>query len=357
VRVALLAPLVSPIGALHLGGAQAVVADLATALVARGHDVVVYASRGSALPGVTLADVDVDAVVLHADLFREEGHNRASLAMQAAYRAVYAHVRAGAFDVVHNHGFDDPAVSVATELGIPVLHTLHLPPGPAMAGAIGDARRLGSARVWCAAVSETHATAWRRVVDVDAVLRNGVPVDRVPFVAEAGTVALVAARFSAEKGVAEGIAAGRQAGWPVVVYGTPYDSAYERAVRSRWAGDTAVTFKAPVERTELWRALGSAGVVLCLSRWDEPFGMVAAEAQAAGTPVIASHAGGLAEVVEDGVTGYLVPRADVAAAVAALARVDGVSREACRRHAHAALGLEQAVDAHERVYAALAAVS
>ena len=185
--------------------------------------------------------------------------------------------------------------------------------------------------MWCAAVSEAHADAWRPLIGVDAVLRNGVPVERIPFVAEAGATAVVAARFSAEKGVAEGIAAARESGWPAVVYGTPYDAAYEGRVRGRWAGDAAVTFAPPVPRADLWDALGRAGVVLCLSRWEEPFGMVAAEAQAAGTPVIASRAGGLAEVVDDGVTGYLVPGADLAAAVAALGRVGGLSREACRR--------------------------
>ncbi len=353
-RIALLAPLVSPIGALHLGGAQAVVADLAQALVARGHEVVVYAGRGSSIPGVTIADVDVDWSPLEADLFREGVQRSASAAMLHAYRTVYAHLRDGRFDVVHNHGFDAPAVTVAAELGIPVLHTLHLPPSRSVADAVIEARR-GSAGVWCAAVSSAHAAAWRRMVGIDAVLRNGVPVDRIPFVAGAGTAAVVAARFSHEKGVAEGITAARDSGRPVVVYGTAYDAAYENAVRARWAGDPAVTFEQPVPRTELWRALGSAAVVLCLSQWDEPFGMVAAEAQAAGTPVVASRAGGLAEVVEDGVTGYLVPPADAAATLTALARVGGVSRPACRRHAQVALGLEQAVDAHERLYAGLTA--
>ncbi len=275
--------------------------------------------------------------------------------MTAAYRQVYAHVRRERFDVVHNHGFDAAAVSVASAHGLAVLHTLHLPPTRSMAGAINDARRSGAAPVWCAGVSRAHARAWGEMVVMDGVLRNGVPVDEIDFVARAGTTAVVAARFSPEKGLDDGIAAAREGGRPVVVHGTPYDDVYERSVRQRWATDSGVSFAAPVARRDLWRALGSAGVVLCLSLWDEPFGMVAAEAQAAGTPVVASRAGGLVEVVRDGVTGFLVAPGNAAAAVAALARVAALSREACRLHAGQSLDLTQSLAAHEALYVRLAA--
>ncbi len=350
-RVALIAPLVTPIGELHLGGAQAVVADLARGLDARGHDVVVYASRGSAITGVTLAGVDIDPAPLGADLFRDGIEAVPTAAMTDAYRKVYAHVREGQYDVVHNHGFDAPAVTGAAEQDITVLHTLHLPPTRMLADAVDRARR--STTVWCAGVSRAHAAAWAELIAMDAVLPNGVPVEEITFQAEARRSALVAARFSAEKGVSDGIEAARRGGWPVAVVGTPYDATYEAAIRERWDDDDGVTFHPPVARTALWDAMGSAGAVLCLSRWEEPFGMVAAEAQAAGTPVIASRSGGLPEVVSDGVTGYLVPRGDVEAATAALDGVAALSREACRRHALVSLGLRDSVAANEALYARL----
>ncbi|PZR80958.1 MAG: hypothetical protein DLM65_07240, partial [Candidatus Aeolococcus gillhamiae] len=303
VRIALIAPLVTPIGALHLGGAQAVLADVAGALSRRGHDVVVYAARGSRLDGVTMGGVDVDPTLLEGDLFHPGPAQPASPAMAAAYRRVYGAVRDGGFDLVHNHGFDTPAVTVAAEMDLPVLHTLHLPPTPLFADAIAQARRSTTAAVWCAAVSHAHATSWAECVSLDAVLRDGVPVNEISFQPHAARAAVIAARFSAEKGVDDGIAAARLAGWPVDVYGTPYDAAYEQAIRQRWADDS-VRFHAPLRRTELWGALGAAGAALCLSRWEEPFGMTAAEAQAAGTPVLAARVGGLSEVVDDGATGY-----------------------------------------------------
>ena len=81
--------------------------------------------------------------------------------------------------------------------------------------------------------------------------------------------------------------------------------------------------------------------------------MVAAEAQAAGTPVIATLAGGLAEVLRDGVTGHLVGRGDSGAAITALGQVGALSRAACRRHADASLNLRDSVAAHEALYARL----
>jgi glycosyltransferase involved in cell wall biosynthesis len=353
VRIALIAPLVAPLREPQLGGAQVVVCDTARELTRRGHDVTVYASRGSALEGIRIAPLDIDPEPLGLDLHRSEMSRPASDAMVAAYRAIYAHVRRAGFDVVHNHGFDEPAITVAAEMGVPVLHTLHLPPSVVVATALTRARQRPP-RLWCAAVSQAHAEAWRRVVEVDAVLPNGVPVNDVPFGPGGGGCAVIAARFSPEKGIDDGIAAARLAGWSIDVFGTPYDGEYERGVRRRWHGDDAVRFHAPLPRIPLWARFGAAAAVLCLSRWDEPFGMVAAEAQAVGTPVVASRRGGIAEVVRDGVTGYLVPSHDPAAAAAALARVRSLSRSACRRHAVESLSLERSGAAHETLYAEIA---
>jgi glycosyltransferase involved in cell wall biosynthesis len=170
-----------------------------------------------------------------------------------------------------------------------------------------------------------------------------------------GHAAVIAARFSAEKGIDQGIAAARAAAMAVDVYGTPYDAAHEHTVRERWRDDALVRFREPVPRLALWEALGAARVAICLSQWAEPFGMVAAEAQAAGTPVVASARGGLPEVVRDGVTGFLVAPLDPAAAAAAVSRVPELDRASCRRHAMRELSLDAALSAHEEMYARIAA--
>jgi len=137
---------------------------------------------------------------------------------------------------------------------------------------------------------------------------------------------------------------------PIDVYGDPYDPQYSREQidpRRKWPG---VAVHPGVPRTLLWEAMARAAVVLCPARWDEPFGLAAAEAQACGTPVVAFRRGGLSEVIMDGVTGFLVPPGDVRAAAEAVPKAAGISRPACREHAEHRLDLELSLDAHERLY-------
>jgi len=108
-----------------------------------------------------------------------------------------------------------------------------------------------------------------------------------------------------------------------------------------------------VSRRALWQAMGRAAVVLCPARWDEPFGMVAAEAQACGSPVVAFRRGALEEVIVDGVTGVLVKDDDVDSAAAAMRPAAALARAHCRTHAERHLDLELSLDAHERLYAHL----
>ena len=158
------------------------------------------------------------------------------------------------------------------------------------------------------------------------------------------------ARLSPEKGAAEAIDIARGAGVRIDVYGDVYDPGYsceQIDPRRSWPG---VAVHRGVPRTLLWEAMARAAVVLYPARWDEPFGLAAAEAQACGTPVVAFRRGGLGEVIMDGVTGFLVPADDLGAAADAVARVAGVSRPACREHAEGRLDLELSLDAHERLY-------
>ncbi|MBO0893237.1 MAG: glycosyltransferase, partial [Acidimicrobiales bacterium] len=90
--------------------------------------------------------------------------------------------------------------------------------------------------------------------------------------------------------------------------------------------------------------------VLCPANWEEPFGMVAAEAQACGTPVVAFRRGALPEVVVDAVTGFLVTPGDIRGAADAVRRVPELSRRDCRAHAVRQLDLARTLDAHERLY-------
>jgi glycosyltransferase involved in cell wall biosynthesis len=349
-RIAVVAPLVTPIREPQLGGSQAVVADLARGLAERGHEVEVYAATGSVIPGATVVDTGVRADALSSLLYRADRSSAAeNHAGDAAFRTVFDAINQARYDVVHNHAFDPPAVRFACTLESPVIHTLHLPPDGTMAAALDQASRSANPPT-VATVSKTAAGGWRRVARVDVVLPNGVPVNEIPWSETGGGHLLFAGRFSSEKGAGHAIAIARWADVPIDLYGEPYDPEYARDEVDCHSGEPDITIHGGVPRSEIWKLMARACAVLCPARWEEPFGMAAAEAQAAGTPVIAYDRGALAEVVRHGKTGFLVPADDVAGAAQRVRQVAMISRADCRRHAEANLNLEAAITAHERLY-------
>src|SRR5215472_12923216 len=371
-KIAIMAPLVTAIREPQLGGSQAFVSDLARGLAGRAHEVRVYAAAGSEIPGVEVIDTGIDSRSLSGTLYRAFGTSAsdsaepgsleaepaepdlaepdpAAAAAESAFATAYVAMRARRYDVIHNHAFDAPAVRLATALQAPVVHTLHLPPDKAVSAALRNVARSGRPPP-VATVSDCQASAWRQVVPVDAILPPYPPTRAIRWSETAAEGALFAGRLSPEKGAAEAIDIARAAGVPIDVYGDVYDPEYSREhidPRRSWPG---VAIHPGVPRTLLWEAMARAAVVLFPARWDEPFGMAAAEAQACGTPVVAFRRGGLGEVIMDGVTGFLVPPDDIRAAAVAVSKAAGISRLACREHAETRLDLELSLDAHERLY-------
>jgi len=349
-RIAIIAPLVTAIREPQLGGSQAVVADLAAGLQKRGHQVDVYAATGSAIPGVTVVDTGVDAGSLASVMYRPgQTANTGASAADLAFATVYDLVGRVPYDVVHNHAFDPPAVRLASGIRSPVIHTLHLPRDLAMGAAIADARRSQNPPT-IAAVSASQGASWGDLAAVDLILPDGVPVERINWSAVAAGGAVFAGRFSPEKGAEDAIAIAREAGVPIDLYGEPYDEDYARSQVYCHRGEAGVRIHGGLTRTALWQVMSEAGVVLCPAKWDEPFGMVPAEAQAAGTPVVAYRRGALPDVVIDGLTGFVVPSDDVLAAARAVGEIKSIERMACRRHAVEHLSLDLSLTAHERLY-------
>jgi glycosyltransferase involved in cell wall biosynthesis len=354
-KIAIVAPLVSVIREPQRGGSQAFISDLTRGLVDRGHEVHLYAASGSEVPGVEMIDTGVDHRALAATLYRASaGAVAPALGVaERAFARVYAAVREARYDVVHNHAFDAPAVRLAIALRAPVLHTLHLPPDAAVADALRHVVQRDPPPT-VAGVSAHQASAWRQIVPVDAILPPCVPTGLIRWSPSAGDRAVFAGRLSPEKGAGEAIEIAQAAGVGIDVYGDSYDADYAREEIDPRRAEPGVAIHEGVPRTELWEVMARAAVVLCPAKWEEPFGMVAAEAQACGTPVVAFRRGALGEVVLDEVTGFLVPPDDIDAAADAVARTAELSRSECREHAVRHLDLELSLAAHERLYGRVA---
>lgn len=308
--------------------------DIATGLVRRGHEVLLFCAEGSEVRGVELVMVPQPSDADAALVMPGGPPPPPAPGVDAAFEAMFEAVTARDVDVVSQHAFDAPAFELAKAL--PVLHTLHLPPlVPAVVEAVS---RVPAARL--ATVSESCRGSWERAgVGIGQVLRNGVADVQIgsPSV---DRVALVAGRLSPEKGIEHALEAAKSAGIRVRVAGGLYDPAFEIDL-------SEAEVMGPLTREDLRQLMAGSAVTVCAVRWDEPFGLVAAEAQMAGCPVAAYRRGALPEVVEDGVGGVLVDPDDIDALAGAIRECLRLDRGRVRSSARMRLGLEDALDRYE----------
>jgi glycosyltransferase involved in cell wall biosynthesis len=363
VRILQVAPLVSPIdetGEL-IGGAQVLLADLARGLARRGHEITLAAANGSRLAGVRSLPLGIDSASLRpASLAATEGARSDDAAQARAFASVRTWIdrHVTEIDVIHAHAYDAPAFDVLRDAPRPVVHTLHLPPlDAAVVRAAGAARE-----ATMVTVSEANARAWRgKGVPVAHVVHNGIDVAAIARGETRGAHAICAGRVSPEKGTHVAVAVARRSGRPLLIAGGVYDAAYftsaiEPHVRQRldWrVGDAidGIVYIGPRRRGELLSIVGSSAVALMPVMWDEPFGLVAVESLATGTPVVAYRRGGLAEIVDE-TCGALVPAGDEAALERALATAPALAGEACRRRAER-FSLDAMIAGYEGVYRAM----
>jgi UDP-glucose:tetrahydrobiopterin glucosyltransferase len=374
-RIALLAPLVSPIAPPYLGGTQALLADLAGGLARRGHTVTLYAADGSAVPGVAVPQLGIDwRQLTPARLFEDssigedieemDDEGEELSADPAVYQSDYAFLRAyraiaadaGEHDLVHAHAYDVPAFAYASLQPLPVVHTLHLPaadPGiRSMLELAAPPRSFTSTRL--VTVSHACAAGYASFCRIDAVIYNGIPVERIPYAdrpASEGYL-LYAGRISPEKGVHDALEIAYAASKHLVLAGGIYDQNYyaERIEPWQSAHPGSSTYLGALPREQLWQLMAGAECLLVPSYWEEPFGLVAGEAEATGTPVIGYTRGGLIEVVADGITGRLVAPGDKAAAVEAVAQLGTLDRAACRAWVLEHFSLDAMLDAYVAFY-------
>ena len=336
------------------GGLEAHTHALAMRLRRRGHRVTVYASACSD-PALGVRPVCREASRL--DLSEAARRDPSMLARpfledHHAYLQLMLDLRDTAHDVLHNNSLHYLPVAMADAVERPIVTTLHTPPTPWIESAVGVVRRR-ERRPCFAAVSRTTARAWRHAIDVDRVIPNGIDLEAWPFVADPeGDYAVWTGRIVPEKGTHLAIEAARAAGMPLILAGPIGDRHYWRAeVQPRL--HAGCEYAGHLGGRDLKELVADARVALVTPCWDEPYGLVVAEALACGTPVAAFDRGAVGEITDPS-CGRLAPPGDVdglAAAALVAARLD---RGAARRRAERTCSLDAMVSGYERLYRELA---
>jgi glycosyltransferase involved in cell wall biosynthesis len=336
--VAVVAPLVAPLADVQAYGNHIFLMDLARGLAARGHRVVIYAAAGSRVGGVEVEAVAVDPRLHRRFFVLGENSIEEARLMRQAFDDLFGRLRRRRHDVVSQHAFDAEAMQ---DCGVPTLHTLHLAP---VRRSVVEAARTAAGTL--ATVSQRCAALWREAAGREIeVIPNGVPAGAIPERA-VRPLAVSAGRISREKGSAAAVRIAHRAGLVPVLIGEVYDAAYFREEVQPLGGFELVP---TLPRAELLRRMAGASITLLPVTGEEAFGLVAAEAQLAGCPVAAYRLGGLPEVIEDGVTGFLATPGDEDALVEAARRAGSLDRRRIRRLARERFGIERCLSRYEAV--------
>jgi len=346
-RVCLVASARYPIREPFAGGLEAQTHALARELVAAGHRVSVFAAPGSD-PALDVRELDVPtfraSAVAEADV---HAPTREWMAEHHAYLSLMLDLQdrlAGDFDVVHNNSLHHLPVAMAAALPMPVVTTLHTPPLPWLESAL--ALRPGGTFV---AVSDTTRELWRDVVP-SRTIRNGVDTRRWRP-GPGGAEAVWSGRITAEKAPHEAIDAARLAGLRLRLVGPVSDPDYFRREVAPRLGDD-VEHVGHLRHDELADLVGRSCVAFVTPAWDEPYGLVAAEAMACGTPVAAYARGALPEVVPPE-AGRLATPGDPADLARAACEARGLPRAQVRGVAVEHCSLERMVAEYVDVYSGL----
>jgi glycosyltransferase involved in cell wall biosynthesis len=328
-RVAVLAPVAWRTPPRHYGAWETVASNITEGLVARGWDVTLFATRDSET-----------RARLHSVV--ERGYEEDSAADPKV--AEYLHIsevfeHADEFDLIHSH-YDFMALTYTRLVKTPVLTTIHGFSSPKIMPAYQKYRD-----GYFVSISDADRTSGLNYL---ATVYNGIDLSLYPMQESSGDHLLFLGRIHPDKGVHLAIEVARLSGLPLLIAGIIQDRAYFRESVEPYLDNQLISYVGAADVPGKNALFARARALLHLNTIPERFGLVLAEANAAGVPVVAMDLGSCREVIEDGRTGFLV--GSVPEAVDALSRLSEINRRACRQRVQQHFSIETMVDAYERVY-------
>ena len=327
-RIAVLAPVAWRTPPRQYGAWETVASNIAEGLAARGWDVTLFATGDSVTRGRLHAVVDRG--------YEEDPSVDPKVAEYLHISEAFEH--AGEFDLIHSH-YDFMALAFTRLVKTPVLTTIH-----------------GFSSRKIMPVYEKHRDGYFVSISNSdrepglnylATVYNGIDLSLYPFRERGGDHLVFLGRIHPDKGVHLAIAVARLSRLPLLIAGIIQDQTYFREQVEPHL-DQTIRYVGPVDVPGKNDLFAKARALLHLNTIPERFGLVLAEANAAGVPVVAMDLGSCREVIIDRQTGFLVN--NVNEAVRALNHISAIDRGACRRRVEQCFSIETMVKSYERVY-------
>jgi glycosyltransferase involved in cell wall biosynthesis len=331
-RVAVLSPVAWRTPPRKYGAWETVASNVTEGLVARGWDVTLFATADS-----------ITNARLHAVVDRGYEEDPASDPKVAEYLHISeAFEHADEFDLIHSH-YDFMALTYSRLVKTPVLTTIHGFSSPKIMP-LYEKYRDG----YFVSISDSDRAPGLNYL---ATVYNGIDLSLYPFQKSAGEDLIFLGRIHPDKGVHLAIEVARRSGRRLLIAGIVQDEGYFNAEIKPHINDRDICYAGPVGVAEKNELFGRAFALLHLNTIPERFGLVLAEANAAGVPVVAMDRGSCREVIKEGETGFLI--STVEQAVQALKRVPEIDRSTCRKRVQECFSIDTMVQAYERVYSTI----
>jgi glycosyltransferase involved in cell wall biosynthesis len=327
-KVGMLGPIAWRTPPTHYGPWEQVTSLITEGLVRHGIDVTLFAT----LDSETSASLDGVCPQPYAEHPEMDGR------VWEALHVAHALGRSADFDLMHNH-LDWLPLAFSGLCAAPMVTTIHGFSGRAILPAYR------SAKSFFVSISDSD-----RVPELDYVgtVYHGIDLTALPFSAFGGDDLVILGRIHPDKGTAQAIDIARRAGRRLVICGIVQDERYFHEEVEPHVDQDRVRYLGSVGPEERARVLGSALALLHPIEFDEPFGLSVVESMACGTPVVAYRRGSMPEIIDDGVTGFVVD--DAAEAADAVRSVPALDRATYRAVAERRFGVDRMVGDYVAVY-------
>ncbi|MDO8451702.1 MAG: glycosyltransferase [bacterium] len=327
-RIAVAGLITKPITPHPLGGTEAFTYLLVSGLVKRGHEITLYCAKGSQTPAQNQVEICDPADAMGEESNVEFVYPYTLLEI----RKLISDIQKGGFDILHVNFLKTFLLSYfADQISIPILHTIHrdFMSSPRLFGVY---EKIGFHDNESFAFVSERARSMSLLKEQTYTIHNGIDIAWYPRSDRSDQKTFLwLSRIDPLKGPKEAAQAAKEAGVSLVLSGDidrqKYQDYFDREIAPLLS--ETIVYEKPGDMAHKIALYSQAKAYIFPIQWEEPFGLVVVEALSCGTPVIAFNRGAMAEIIEDGVNGYLVPpEKGVIGIVEAIRRVNSLSSDA-----------------------------